>query len=350
MSALQEDTALNDEGEKMKRITIMDIARASGYSKTAVSFAFNRPERISADARASIFEVAERLGYIPDPLARNLSRSSSDTIGILLPQPVEQAFRNPYLVDLVRGVGTECHRREKSLSLIPPVKGRLPEVAGEAAVDGMITIGLDPEAGVIEALKKRALPMVSIDSYGLEGIPSVGIDDRAAARAGMKRLLDLGHRSIAVVDLSAPDPPRSYRYGGLHARRLEGIKEACSGGPEPIWRYCEPTVEAGYRAAEELGPVTAVFAFSDSIAAGLLLRFRELGFDVPGRISVLGFDGTLCSSLVRPRLATIAQPGEEKGEKAAAALFAMIDGERPASLVLPFTLVEGETLGPPPAL
>ncbi len=351
----------------MKRVSIMDIARASGYSKTAVSFAFNQPHRISAEARASILEIAERLGYIPDPLARNLSRKSSDTIGLLLPQPVEQAFANPYLVEIVRGIGKECHLREKILSLIPPVKGRLPEVAGEAAVDGMITIGLDPDAGVIEAMRKRNLPLVSIDADPLDDIPSVGIDDRAAAFAGMSRILELGHRNIAVLGLRAPDPPASYRYGGLHARRLEGINEAfeaykrkLKGGiGELLWRYCEPTTPAGREAAETMagesgwkGPdaLTAIFAFSDSVAAGLLLRFRELGIDVPGRISILGFDGTSSSSLVSPRLSTIYQPGEEKGAKAAGALFELMEGGRPDSIVLPFSLIEGGSLAPPPVL
>lgn len=348
---------------RMKRITIKDIAAASGYSKTAVSFAFNRPERISEEARRAIFQAAERLGYIPDPFARNLSRCSSDTIGLLLPQPVEYSFENPYLVDIVRGVGRECHVRQKSLSIIPPVKGRLPELAGEAAVDGMIAIGLDPDDELLEALRRRELPFVTIDGDAVAGVPSVGIDDRKAAKTATEHLLSLGHRHILVLGLCAPDPPVNYRYSSLHARRLAGIHDAFDSlslvdSPDDvlIFESCELTPDAGAEAVRRIfssssekafSLPTAIFAFSDIIAAGALRALRELDIPVPRSVSVLAFDGSSISNLTVPRLSSIVQPGEEKGSCAAAALFSLIRGDKAESAILPFSLRLGDSLAPP---
>lgn len=329
----------------MKRITIADIARESGYSKTAVSFAFNRPERLSREARKKIVEIAERLGYIPDPLARNLSRSSSDAVGLLLPHSVDRALANPHLCDIVRGVGKVCHREALNLTIIPPVEGRAADLAGEAAVDGLLAIGLDPDAGVLAAVTKRKLPFVSIDGDALSGIPSVGIDDCAAARACMDYLQEMGHTKVAILGLDAPAPSESYRYSGIHRKRIRGVQES---GVESLFFSCEPSFEAGYAMADRIVhqlPVSACFAFGDTIAIGLIRRCLDLGLRVPGDLSVAGFDGVQEADHISPRLAGIRQPGLEKGEKAAELLLSIMAGKPADSAVLPFRLEKGGSVG-----
>lgn len=339
----------------MKRITITDIARASGYSKTAVSFAFNRPERLSMEALEAIRSAAEELGYFPDPVARNLSRSRSDTIGLLLPQPVEQAFRNPYLVEILRGAGRACHDNELNLSIIPPVKGRYQELAAGAAVDGLIALGLGPDAEVFDTAERRRLPFVAIDGGPFPEAPSVGIDDFAASQALAQLLYDLGHRKILLLGLSAPAPPESYHYSGIHRIRSEGILEIFS--PDGVIRLdCQASREGGIEAARRFlrGDVeapgaakepTAVISFSDIAALGFIGTCTAAGRRIPGDISVAGFDGIPEALLAVPPLAGIRQPGFGKGQGAAGLLFALMTGAKVESVVMDWELSLSGTLG-----
>ena len=133
---------MNANGKK--RITIADIARESGYSKTAVSFAFNAPERISTNAREKILRTAGKLRYIPDPTARNFSLGRHSSIGFLLPQSIDTCLLNPYIIDVMRGLGTVCQENGYMLTIIPPLNDSLYEAVKNATVDGLITTGSFP--------------------------------------------------------------------------------------------------------------------------------------------------------------------------------------------------------------
>ena len=105
---------------KVKRTTIQDIADKTGYSKTAVSFAFNSPSRISKEAVEAILKAAEELDYIPDPMARNFSLGKHMSLGFLLPQRVEYTLMNPYMQEVIRGIAEVCQEHGYMLTLIPP--------------------------------------------------------------------------------------------------------------------------------------------------------------------------------------------------------------------------------------
>ena len=122
------------------RVTIRDIAERAGVSKATVSFAFNSPWKISADTRDRVLKTAEELDYIPDPVARTLTTKRTGTLGLLLPQPIQDAFKNPHIFEVVQGIGSVCHAEELSLTILPPVKGLLSQTVRTAAVDVIITI------------------------------------------------------------------------------------------------------------------------------------------------------------------------------------------------------------------
>ncbi|MFP4567027.1 MAG: LacI family DNA-binding transcriptional regulator, partial [Spirochaetaceae bacterium] len=222
----------------MPRVTINDIARIAGYSKTSVSFAFNDPSRISRKAREKILAVAGELGYVPDPVARNLTLGTHGTIGLLLPETIATAFQNSHLSQVVQGIGEVCERENHSLTLISPRRESLLEGVRSAAVDGLITLGLEPGTDIVELIRRRHLPFVTIDGQDGGGFPVVGIDDRAAAAAAMNHLLDLGHRRIAVVcfvdepQLTGVSPVRAARIAGYRAAlEARGVAVAVAGGP-----------------------------------------------------------------------------------------------------------------------
>ncbi len=341
----------------MARITIKDIARISGYSKTSVSFAFNDPGRISEKARTRILSVAKSVGYIPDPLARSLSLRHHGSIGLLLPEIIPLAFLNSHLSEIVRGIGDICETHGHSLTLIPPLRESVLEGVRSAAVDGLITIGLEPGTETVSLIRHRHLPFVTIDGRVGGGFPVVGIDDRNAAREAMEYILDLGHTDIAVVSFT--DEPQIESRSHVKQQRIEGYRIAFKGRelsfPSDVqYMETEPTMPAGREAAEKLlsppDPPTAIVVMSDVIAIGILDYLEETGVSVPDEISVIGFDDIPEARLVRPQLTTVAQPGFEKGRRAAEILMQMIAGQSVATEYrLETSLIERGSCGPPPS-
>jgi DNA-binding LacI/PurR family transcriptional regulator len=342
----------------MPRVTIKDIARISGYSKTSVSFAFNDPGRISEQARTKILTVAKSLGYIPDPLARSLSLRHHGSIGLLLPEVIPLAFLNSHLSEIVRGIGDICESHGHSLTLIPPLRESVLEGVRSAAVDGLITIGLEPGMETVSLIRHRHLPFVTIDGRVGGGFPVVGIDDRTAAREAMEYILGLGHRDVAVITFS--DEPQIESRSHVKQQRMEGYREAYesrgrSFSSEVRYMETEPTMSAGREAAEKLfsllQPPTAMVVMSDVIAIGVMDYLEQAGVPIPGEVSVIGFDDIPEARLVRPQLTTTAQPGFEKGRRAAEILMQMIAGQSVASEYrLDTHLVERDSCGPPPSV
>jgi DNA-binding LacI/PurR family transcriptional regulator len=340
----------------MNRVTIRDIANASGYSKTTVSFAFNDPDRIGKETREKILRIADELGYVPDPVARNLSLRRQGTIGLLLPDPIARAFFNPYLAQIVQGIGAICERECHSLTLIPPVRESLLEGIRGAAVDGLITLGLEPGTDTVDFIKRRHLPFVTIDGRVGGDFPVVGIDDRGAAATAMQYVLDLGHREIAIVSF-APDPEgRSGTH--VETQRIAGYREAVDRsrvqGADISTRiyYAESSIAGGTEAAERMldeGLPTAVVTMSDILGVGVIDRFTRAGVTVPDEVTIVGFDDIPEARLVRPELSTIAQPGYEKGHHAAESLLRLIaHKEAPRHTVLDASLVVRGSSAPPP--
>ena len=348
----------------MPRVTINDIARIAGYSKTSVSFAFNDPSRISETAREKILAIAGELGYVPDPVARNLTLGTHGTIGLLLPETIATAFQNSHLSQVVQGIGEICERENHSLTLIPPRRESLLEGVRSAAVDGLITLGLEPGTDIVELIRQRHLPFVTIDGQDGGGFPVVGIDDRAAAAAAMNHVLDLGHRRIAVVCFV--DEPQLTGVSPVRAARMAGYREAleargvavtaagaqgAAGAPDARFWECESSMAGGREAAERIldsgDAPTAVVTMSDVIGLGVLEYQGEAGRRVPEDVSVVGFDDIPEATLVRPKLTTVSQYGFEKGRRAAEILMRLIGSEEVvASTALETRLVVRESSGP----
>jgi DNA-binding LacI/PurR family transcriptional regulator len=333
------------------RVTINDIARISGYSKTSVSFAFNDPGRISEKARTRILAIAEDLGYIPDPLARNLSLRRHGSIGLLLPEVIPLAFLNSHLSQIVQGIGEICERNGHSLTLIPPLRESVQEGVRSAAVDGLITIGLEPGMETVELIRQRHMPFVTIDGRGGGGFPVVGIDDCAAAREVMEYVLSCGHRDVAVIAFA--DEPQLASRSHVKTQRFTGYRAAFESHDrrftaEVMVENAESSIEGGLAATRRLWDAdrhpTAIVAMSDVIALGVLQHLEEIGVAVPDEVSVIGFDDIPEARIVRPQLTTVSQPGYEKGRRAGELLVNLIAGTAvKLHHVLPATLVKRAT-------
>ena len=335
-----------------KRVTIQDIARRTGYSKTAVSFAFNSPSRISKEAVEKILEAARELDYIPDPMARNFSLGHHMAIGYLVPQSAAVALKNPYLQDVMRSIAQVCENHGYMLTVIPPLHASVEEAVKNAMVDGIIAMGLGVDKGMVDVLRRRNLSVVSIDGPGDEGIASVYIDDEEAAYEQLKTILELGHRKIAAICL----PGAAYRKGTderrtLVDRRKAGYEKAlsCYGMSlkDIAMIQADATFDSGYEAAGRIldkHDVTCIITMSDIVALGAWRLIRDRGLDVPGDISIMGFDGI--DDHTSKELSTVIQSADDKGRIGAEMLFSMIEGEddERMSVKVPFSIRKGRTI------
>ncbi len=342
------------------RVTIKDIAREAGVSKTAVSFAFNMPGRLSAHTTQRILDVARELGYMPNPIARSLNTRRTHALGLLVPQDISDTLANPFFPAMMRGVGQVCKTEGLSLMMIPPRRGSLVDATYTALIDGCIVTGLDPDDDAVRALHQRDIPFVMIDTDAPAGVPCVNIDDAEGARLAISHLLGLGHRDIAIVAFESfhgtPD-----KYTGTLKHRFDGIRAALGERGlsllnQRIYTFEVPSSAAGGALAFDrimkLEPKpTAVFALGDAIAYGLIEAAFARGIKVPEALSVVGFDGIDALSRAAPGLTTIRQPAFEKGRIAAEMLMSALRGESPENprAILPIELLVRGSTAPPPA-
>ncbi|HEX4838787.1 MAG TPA: LacI family DNA-binding transcriptional regulator, partial [Solirubrobacteraceae bacterium] len=159
----------------MSRVTIADVATAAGVSKTAVSFAFNNPERLAHATLERVLGVAHELGYAPHPAARALSTRRSGTIGVLIPQRLSTVFANPFVSELIQGMGELCEKHDLTLLLVPPLDGSLESAIRHASVDGFVSLGLSPGDRALEVIDGLGIPTVLVDSDDSGAHPVVNV-------------------------------------------------------------------------------------------------------------------------------------------------------------------------------
>ncbi len=215
--------------ERNRRVRIADVAEAAGVSKTAVSFAFNSPERLSDETATRIRDIADQLGYRPDPVARMLSQGRTRTIGVLTPQPLAVVFSNPFFGALAEGIGLAAEESGFALYLISPLHGSLARAVGRASVDGFVAIGLSAAHPEVEQVRRAGLPIVLVDSTAMPDYPSVSIDDEAGAAQAAEHLLGLGHRDFLAVAIDPPVPFELAEPDSVTGRRLAGYRRALAG-------------------------------------------------------------------------------------------------------------------------
>lgn len=325
---------------QVSRVTIADVASAAGVSKTAVSFAFNNPERLGQATLQRVLGVAAELGYAPHPAARALSMRRSGTIGLLVPQRLSTVFANPFVSELIQGLGELCEEHDLSLLLVPPLDGSLEGAIRQASVDGFISLGLSPNDQALEVIDRMAIPTVLVDSEATASHPAVNVDDQGGARQAADHVLQLGHRNLAVIGLP---PTRAHVHNTPTAsRRMAGYRAAieAAGAPDAYAVTAGISVSAGARAFEALPKgrrrPTAVLAMSDMAAIGVVSAALAAGLRVPEDLSIVGFDDIPAAAWTNPPLTTVHQPSVEKGRLAARILIQRMKGkpvESPPPLV-----------------
>ena len=161
----------------VRRVTIKDVAEKANVSKSAVSFAYNNPSKLSEATVEHIMQTAEEMGYVRSATARALRTNSSNALGLLLPQSIDTILQNPYYSLLIQGIGQVCQSEGYTLMLVPPLRGSMLKAIPTAAVSGFIICGLEAErAEVVEILNKH-VPVVIVDPAQPINVPTVEVDD-----------------------------------------------------------------------------------------------------------------------------------------------------------------------------
>jgi len=318
----------------MAKVTISQIAKEAGVSKTAVSFAFNDPSQLSSNTVRHIHEIAEQLGYTPDPIARSMTTRRTNALGLLLPQDIATALANPFYAQFIRGMGHVCGRVGLTLMLVPPLWGSMLKAIPHATVDGFVVVGLEVDRGEIQLMRRRDVPFVMVDSEAPADVPSVNVDDRSGARAVMSHVLDQGHRRIAMICIESGKAGQIEEYTGTLAARLAGYREALEARGLALDSADVQVLEAatswegGQAAFDQLWGSgrrpTAIVAMSDIMAIGVMDAAKARGLQLPRDLSVAGFDDLPDARHMLPGLTTVRQPVEEKGRLAADVLVAAL--------------------------
>jgi alanine racemase len=342
----------------MGNVTIKDIALKAGISKTAVSFAFNNPSRLSETTLKHILAIAEEMGYSPNPVARSMTTGRTGAIGLLVPQPIDEIIRNPHFPEFIEGIGDVCTRSGLSLMLVPPLKGSMRRAIDNAAVDGIITLGLEEDKATMVVVRQYRVPFVTVDSDPIEGVPAINVDDAGGASQAMQHILQLGHRHIAILAIRSGKQGHYKDYVGTLGARMNGYLKALGmhglsiNGRSVRLIECVSTEaggEEGFRTLwKSRNKPTAVIAMSDIIAIGVIKAAVAQGLRVPEDLSVLGFDNIALASLIKPALTTVSQPSIEKGRQAASLLVSLLDSPVPPThTILPTQLILRQSVAAP---
>lgn len=308
--------------------TIRDIAKASGFSASTVSIVLNRAplaRYIRKATKLQIEEMAKKLGYSPNQLARSLRSQRNHTIGVMVFD-----ITDPFCTLILRGVESELYRA----GYVPVLadahndRGRFEhalEMLLERRVEGLIVIAnwLCVDINILSDLEKRNIPTVLIGRDLAESISSAQVDNEAGARLAMEHLYQLGHRQMAFIRGPRMLADSELRWRGIRGfARTAGMKiDAKLVAELPNLLNPMHGFESGYRKTVELletrRPFTAIVCFDDVTALGAMKALLSAGIHVPTQCSVIGFDDTIPAALSFPALTTIRQPMESMGTVAA---------------------------------
>lgn len=343
---------------------LTDVARDAGVSIGTVSNVYNRPDRVREEVRVRVLEVAEKLGYRgPDPRGRVLRAGKADAIGVVVPDDLNHFFLDPFARAFMAGIAEVCDQHGSSISLISAAaEARAARNVRNALVDGFIVHCLVDATRLVDLVRARRLPFVTVDIETDRDGHCVRTEDRAGAREAMAHLLALGHRRIGVLCMPLGRALRSGRVKDLSVpsvralvprERLIGYEEALSTVGLTLADaviYETPNVpdralDAARRLFEAAPDVTAVVCMSDVLAVAVVDAARRMGRNVPRDVSVIGFDDADIPH-EGPGLTTVRQPILEKGRLAAEMLFA--EASSPLTQTVVATLIERGTTGPAP--
>ncbi|HET8845886.1 MAG TPA: LacI family DNA-binding transcriptional regulator [Ktedonobacteraceae bacterium] len=317
--------AMKSENTPGQGVTIFDVAQKAGVSHSTVSRVLNNKNNVNTETRERVLLAMTQLGYVSNASARSLAGGSSRVVGLLVDH------LNPgYMGEIIRGIDEALEAHGYDLMLYTTHRQINREVAyvtklTQGFADGLIMIVPRNDKAYLETLQQRKFPYVLIDYQGYNRpVPSVFTTNRKGGYDATTYLIKTGHRRIGFIT-------GEMAYG-CAPERLAGYQAALADhgiafDPELVseGNFLQPQ---GYLCAQQLlrlsPPPTALFVSNDMMAIGAMEAARELGFQIPDDLSIIGFDDIPQATQVHPTLSTVCQPLEEMGRSAARLLLKYI--------------------------
>ncbi|MEW2475154.1 LacI family DNA-binding transcriptional regulator [Micromonospora gifhornensis] len=290
-------------------VTIRDVARASGVHISTVSRTFSAPHLVNPETRVRVLACAEDLGYRPNRAARALITGRTHNIGLIIAD-----IANPFFPPLIKAAESQARHRDYHVFVADTNEDAAAEEelvhALAKQVDGVLLCSPRMSNSLIEQLS-REVPLVVVNRQ-LAGLPCVLMDVGQGARSAIEHLAGLGHRQIALLG-----GPRG-SWTSREIRRAAGAAARTAGAELTVLGPNPPTEHGGLTQAEQVrrAGVSAVLAYNDLMAIGLLEGLDALGVAVPQEVSVVGVDDISLSRLTRPKLTTVATPTAAAGRTA----------------------------------
>jgi DNA-binding LacI/PurR family transcriptional regulator len=304
--------ATGADGGPDRTVTMQDIARAAGVSQSTVSRVLNDAVTvvpIATDTRQRVLDVADRLGYRPNPLARGLRGAKTMLIGIIV-----REIADPFFAPAVEAVTRRARQRNYNVVL-----GSAHSLADEAIelhavletrhCDAIILFGdMRDQPRLLDDLSAATVPVVALWlGSGLSGVDTVNVDNRAGVVLAIDHLAALGHRRFGFIGGGS--------HGDLRERRTAFVERLTELGMSPDEAHIVPAfsdpasgAEAFRALAGSAEPPTAVVTATDLLALGALHAAHHLSTEVPGRVSIVGFDDIPFAAYATPPLTTVRNP------------------------------------------
>jgi LacI family transcriptional regulator len=325
-------------------LTLDDIARISGVSRSTVSRVLNSDPNVKDRTRKKVQEVIQSLNFQPNMAARGLAAGSTKVIGLVIPVGVSSIFSDPYFSLVIQGVSSACNQLDYSIMLwlAEPQYERktISQIIYNGLIDGVIVLAMLSDDPLIDRLSEADHPFITIGRHPTnEKISYVDVDNRLGAYQGVSYAIRAGHRRVALIGGPRNTISGQDRYQGyLDALREYGLPIL----PELVTEsnYSDA---AGYQSMQRLLPLQpdAVFAASDPMALAAIRAIQEAGLRIPEDIAVVGFDDIPLAATSKPALTTVRQPIVKTGKIVAEMLIDMIEhpNPQPHRVVLPTELV-----------
>lgn len=328
-----------------KNISILDVARESGVSITTVSRVINKVGTVKEKNRIRVMDTVKKLKFQPSIVAQRLATGKSNVVALVIPR-YEGVFYSFYALEIIRGVGTMCEALKLDLLLhLTDARSSLPL----RGVGGLIFSDIIGNRAQLEESLERGIPSVVINYYVEDlDVSCIAVDNCGGAENAVNYLIELGHKKIAHItgDIMTQ----------AAAKRLEGYKRALEKNgiklrEDYIFRtdysrgQARSAAESLIKAAD---PATAVFVASDSMALEVMAVARELGKNIPGDLSIVGFDDNPSGLYGPVSLTTVRQPLIRMAEESVKELNRLIALKKnaPRKILLPAELVIRESCKP----
>ena len=330
-------------------MTIVDIAKESGYSVTTVSRVLNNRQDVSPAAKEKIMEIVNAHGFVPNGNARHLKQTSSKTILVLVKGTSNMLFAN--IIEEIQQLISETDYSVK-ISYLDELENEVKQavrMCRERKPIGVLFLGGN-QTSFEEDFVQVNVPCVLVTNSATESdytnLSSVATNDMKAAECAVDFLFENGHEGIAEIggDLEISQTSFQRHKGLLNSFQKHGREFT-----DDYYERARFSFDSAYRAMECLLerklPITAVFTQSDVMAIGAIRAVRDRGLNVPEDISIIGFDGTPLAEYYNPKIVTIRQEYKEMANRSVEILFNMIDLNRQGTHeYIDFTLTEGESV------